>query len=190
LAPVLVAAPAPSPSRATAPEITEILFDSMHELSFFDTAASGGSFCLVTAMRVVPCLAGIVHLYDADAGAFVIVYARGPRAERLVLKCTPDNDELLARAWREKKAIVVEYDGDAAKPPSERHAFFGDPWSVLVVPVVHGGRVLGMIELVDPLDGAPFGEAAENALKYIAEHYGAFVADRGIALKNLVAIGE
>jgi GAF domain-containing protein len=144
-------------------------------------------------MRVVPCLAGIVHLYDADARAFVIVYARGPRAERLVLKCTPENDELLARAWRERRGVVVEYDGEGganAKSPTERHAFFGDPWSVLVVPVIHGGRVLGAIELVDPIDGAPFGEAAENALKYIAEHYGTFVADRGIALKNLVAIGE
>ena len=189
LAPVSSSAPfsAMSPPRASSLEVTEILFEAMHDLSLFESAVEGGSFCLVTALRVVPCLAGLVHLVDVEAREFVVVYARGPRADKLVLSRVARGDALLERAASGGRPVVLDYSATDAPPQSERHAFFGDPWSALIVPIVHGGRTLGFLELIDPIDGAPFGAAAESALSYIAERYAEFVAERGIVLKNVVA---
>jgi hypothetical protein len=180
---VSVSAPVP---RESVPDATDILFEAMHELSFFETAVEGGSFCLVTALRAVPCLAGIVHLFHAETREYVAVYAQGPRSERVLLTRRPDNDPLLARAGLKRAPVVVEYGVDGAPPVAERHALFGDPWNVLVVPVVHGGRVLAAIELVDPIDGAPFGDVAVSALRYVAEKYGEFLAERGVVLGSVV----
>jgi hypothetical protein len=181
-------APQAPPPRASMPEITDILFDAMHELNFFESAVEGASFCLVTAMRVVPCLAGLVHLYDAAAGDFVTVYAQGPRSEQLLGSRTPASDALFARASRGRKAVVVTYGADAeSEPMCPRHGFFGEPWSAAVAPVSRGGQMVAVLELIDPLDGAPFGEDAEAGLVYIAEHYADFLVQHGIEFGKIVA---
>jgi hypothetical protein len=171
--------------RAPQPSITDVLFDAMHELSFFESAVEGGSFCLATALRALPCLAGLVHLYDVENREFVVVYAQGPRAERLLGTRQSGSDRLLSRAAMQNVATVEDY-GDAGAPaPVSRHAFFGDPWSVLCVPVSRRGRMLGAIELVDPTSGGGFDEKAKNALAYVAERYAEFLSERGITLPKL-----
>jgi GAF domain-containing protein len=177
------------PPRASVPDIHEILFDAMHELNFFEGAVEGASFCLVTAMRVVPCLAGLVHLYDETSNEFVTVYAQGPRSERLLASRTPASDDLFARASRGRRGLVVTY---GSEPGGEtlscsRHAFFGDPWSAAVIPVAKDGRLVAVFELIDPLDGAPFGEDAESAMVYIATHYADFLAQHGVEFGKIVA---
>jgi hypothetical protein len=187
-APMPMAVPeAPPAPRASLPDVTDVLFEAMHELNFFESAVEGASFCLVTAMRVLPCLAGLVQLFDEKTREFVTVYARGPRAEKLLLKRVPESDPLITRAALSRRAIVMDY-GDKGIEPlvADRHAFFGEPWSAAVVPVAHGGRVLAMIELIDPLDGAPFGDVARGALEYIADHYGVFIAERGLERGRVV----
>jgi hypothetical protein len=44
------------------------------------------------------------------------------------------------------------------------------------------GRFLGAIELLDPIDGAPFTDDEGHALSYIGEQFGEFVASRGVLL--------
>jgi len=173
-------------ARRSEPDATEVLFEAMHELDLFDSSAHAAAHCLATAIRVVPSLAGLVHLYDAKARTFVTVYGHGPRAERRVLERVAAEDALIARAARDKGPIVVDYPD--AGVPAERHAFFGDPWSVLVAPIVAGGVVLGAIELVDPRDGAPFDERAKDAVCYVADRFAEFVKERGIDVSRVVRV--
>lgn len=86
----------------------------------------------------------------------------------------------MSRAARTGKPVVVTYgaEPDAEKTPNPRHALF-DPWSVVVVPVVHGGQLLGLIEMIDPVKGNPFDEDVQSALGYVAIRLGGFLAEHG-----------
>jgi hypothetical protein len=43
---------------------------------------------------------------------------------------------------------------------------------------------------VDPVDGAPFSDAAVSALRYVASKYGEFLAEHGIVLRDVVPAAE
>jgi hypothetical protein len=164
------------------PDAAELLFEAMHDLTLLDAALDGARFCLEAALRAVPCLAGLVHLRDPASLELVVVHTLGPRANVLLRTRTSQADPLVARAARAGRPVVVTYDGipGSEEVPCSRHTFF-DPWSAVLVPVVHGGQLLGLIELIDPLDGAPFGDAAQDALAYVAERLGRFLADHPAA---------
>jgi GAF domain-containing protein len=70
--------------------------------------------------------------------------------------------------------------GDRATDALPRYAALGGARSLLVAPVVHEGRFLGAIELLNPLDGQPFNESEGNALTYIAEQFAEFISSHGI----------
>jgi GAF domain-containing protein len=61
---------------------------------------------------------------------------------------------------------------------------------VLCGAVRQGGRYLGMIELANPLGGAPFHETEINALDYICEQFADFVASRPVVLDPDVILGR
>jgi signal transduction protein with GAF and PtsI domain len=62
-----------------------------------------------------------------------------------------------------------------------RYALLGDLVTVCTAPVLHGGRFLGVIEMVDPLDGS-YDPHDVNALAYIAEQFAEFLSQRGVML--------
>jgi hypothetical protein len=157
---------------------SEQLFQEMRRLSGIEGAPVAARFCLEAALRAVPCLAGLVHLRDPALGDLVVVHAQGPRAEALLRTRTTREDPLVARAAAAGKPTVVTY---GAEPGTERtrcprHAFF-DPWSVAVVPVLHGGQVLALFEMIDPMDA--FDEHAQGALAYVAARLAKFLAEHG-----------
>jgi GAF domain-containing protein len=154
----------------------------MHELTLLESGPAGATFSLRVALAAVPCLAGLVHLRDPKTLDLVVVHAEGPRADGLVQTRTPLTDSLVARAARAGKPTVATYgaEPDAEKTSCPRHAFF-DPWSVVVVPVMHGGQLLGLLEMIDPIDGNPTGEQEQGALTYIADRLGRFLADHASA---------
>jgi hypothetical protein len=180
-APQRLAYSAPPPPPALA-DHAEQLFDAMHELTLHESALSGARFCLQVALAAVPCLAGLVHVRDPKTMELVVVHAQGPRADGLVGTRTPQADALVARAARSSKPTVATYGAEpgAETTKSPRHGFF-DPWSVVVVPVVHGGQLLGLLEMIDPIDGNPHDENAQAALGYIATRLGRFLVDHPVA---------
>jgi hypothetical protein len=144
----------------------------------FESAQSGARFCLQVAFAAVPSLAALVHLRDPKSLELVVVHAEGPRADGLLRTRTLPIDQLVIRASRAGKPVVATYgaEPDAETTKCPRHAFF-DPWSVVVVPVMRGGQLLGLIEMIDPIDGNPHDEQAQAALGYVAERLGRFLAD-------------
>jgi hypothetical protein len=185
-------ATAPSPASGSPPtpadadespavDHAEELFHAMHALSLFESAPAGARFCLEVALSSVPCMAALVHLRDPSARDLVVVHAEGPRAEALIGTRTPPTDALVTSAIAKGKPKVVAYGTDPGASDTAacpRHAFF-DPWSVAVVPVVVGGQLLALLEMIDPLDGKPFDKLSRGALAYIAGRLGRFLADRG-----------
>jgi len=87
---------------------------------------------------------------------------------------------MLMAAMRKRRALVIAdaTQGDAAS--LARYVALGGARSLVIAPVLHQGRFLGAIELVNPLDGQPFNESEGNALTYIAEQFAKFISSHGI----------
>ncbi|MGH7298557.1 MAG: GAF domain-containing protein, partial [Polyangiaceae bacterium] len=152
------------------------VFASLRDLAFFDTPVEAVAFGLVTAMQVLPSLAGIAVLRNDASDGYVAVYARGPHAYQVVRARVAEDDPIVGLSLVRGGPVSVEYGSDT--PPPARHAAFGDPWSALVAPIQVGERCQGVLELVDPLDGRSLGESARHALATIAQHLGVFLRGR------------
>jgi GAF domain-containing protein len=84
---------------------------------------------------------------------------------------------------RKKRAIVLENaTTDENALAAERYAAVGGVTSAVISPVQQAGRFLGVIELLNPLDGIGFKNEEGNAIDYISEQFGDFVATKGMQL--------
>jgi GAF domain-containing protein len=162
----------------------------MHELQFARDPVSGGDFCLSIAMGTIPATAGIVHLYDIARREFLVSSAAGASVESWRHRRHPESDPVLSRAMRMRGALVIADIGaaDFALPP--RYTELGGVRSIVISRAALGGRFLGAIELIDPLDGLPFTATEGNALTYIAEQFAEFVASRGAVIDPAAPLGS
>ena len=175
---------APTP-RSSHPEIGDAVYAALADLALFETAVEGAAYALVTALAVVPSLAGLALLRDPEEDVYVVVYARGPRAHEVVRSRVGLRDGVLTLARLRGAPVSVEY-GPTLAPPS-RHDSLGDPWTAVVAPVMRGDECLGALELVDPLDGRVVGTAARGALEAITHRLAEFLGDRRVVVKNAFA---
>ena len=151
----------------------------MQELSQLEGPFAGVRFCLEAALRAVPCLAGIAHVRDPIRRDLVVLHARGPRADTLLGMHNSEGDPLVARAIHAGKPIAVAYGSapGAEATTCARHAFF-DPWGVIVVPVIQGGQLLALLEMIDPISSSRSDDLAQSALAYVAERLGRFLVEQ------------
>jgi GAF domain-containing protein len=167
-------------ARVRGEDLIADLFEAMHDLHFVRDALEGGEFCLALAMEKLPSQAGIVHLYDIDRREFLVASTRGAGTKRLLLRRHPENEPLLLASVRKRRAVVVADGSQADGASAERYTMLGGARSLLIAPILLHGRLLGAIELVNPLDGQPFNESEGNALTYIAEQFAEFISSHGI----------
>jgi GAF domain-containing protein len=64
------------------------------------------------------------------------------------------------------------------------------PRFVLCCAARQGGRYLGLVELADPVGGAPFSEVDTNALEYLCGQLGEFIANRPLVLDDDVVLAN
>lgn len=169
--------------RVPGEELIAQLFEEMHALHFLNDALEGGHFCLAIAMEKLPSNAAFLHLYDIDKREFVLVCTRGLNTETLLLSRIGESDALLASAMRRRRAIVINDSTQERGTNVSRFTAIGGAKRIIISPVMQSGRFLGAIELVNPMDGAPFNEAEGNAITYMTEQYAEFVAARGVVLE-------
>lgn len=172
----------PNLARVRGDELIAILFEEMHDLHFLNDAIEGGAFCLGLALEKLPSRAGIVHLYDINKREFVIVTAIGKGTEHLLARRHGEADPLLAAAMRKRNSVVMNNADSNDEAFVERYELIGGAKCIIISPVMKGGRFLGAIELINPLDGAPFTEDDGNALAYMSEQYAEFVSVRGVLI--------
>jgi hypothetical protein len=151
----------------------------MQDLPQLQGAFAGVQFCLDAALRAVPCLAGLAHVRDPATRDLVVLHAQGPRAENLLGTHHPEGDSLVARAMRAGKPIAVVYGSEpgAEAATCTRHAFF-DPWGVILVPVIQGGQLVALLEMIDPISTSPSDDLTHSALAYVAERLGRYLAEQ------------
>ena len=166
--------------RRSHPEMADTVFAALRDLVFFETPVEAASFGVVTAMRALPSLAALALLRDEQRGGYVVVYARGPRSHTVVRARVAEDDPVVGLALVRGGPVSVEYGSDT--PPPARHASFGEPWTALVAPIHLEDRCVGVLELVDPLDGRTLGESARHALSTITQHLAMFLRGRPMSV--------
>lgn len=167
--------------RTVGDELITALFESMHDLHFLRDALDGGQFCLALATEVLPARAAFIHFFDLEKREWIIACARGKDAAKLLTARTNESDELLRDAARNRRALVV---ADASGKMGPRFEPFGGAKSLIVAPIMQAGRALGVLEILNPLDGKPFNEDEGNAMTYIAEQYAEYLGSRGIVIDS------
>jgi GAF domain-containing protein len=168
--------------RVRGDEIIAVLFEEMHDLHFARDSIEGGDFCLGLLLDKLPSRGGLIHFYDLTAREYVVVCSNGNGAEKLLLRRHPPTDPLLSAAMRKRGAVVIN---DAATNDAafvERFEALGGARSVMIAPIMLGGRALGAIEIINPLDGGPYSDDEGHALQYMAEQLAEFVSSHGLVL--------
>ena len=185
LPPTATAEPPVPKVRLRGDELIADLFEVMHDLQFLRDAVEGAEFCLALALEKMPARGGIVHLFDIDRREFVVTCAGGAGGESILLQRCAENDPVLGSAMRRNRPLVfADAQGSREVQSIGRYAALGGATSLIVAPVLLGGRFLGAIELLNPIDDSPFTDDDGHALSYIAEKLAAFVGDHGIQISR------
>lgn len=176
--------------RASDTDLIGELFETLHELHFCTDVVSGADFVIKLITRTFGCRRCFVHIFDIDARNFVLVRQAGADAS-LLLTRTPDKDPLFDQVMHAPAAVKVD---DAASDPRFQSARWlvggAGPRSVLLCAAHQGGRYLGLVELADPMGGAPFSEVEANALEYLCGQFGEFIAERPLVLDDDVVLAN
>ena len=125
---------------------------------------------------------GLVSLFDLNKREFVVVRQTGGK-ERVVGQRQPEKAPLAGSAMRKRHAVVISKADEAKAVDDDRFRAIGvEIRSLICAPVELGGRYLGLIELLNPLDGGLFTEGDGNALTYIGQQFAEFAASRGVMI--------
>lgn len=158
------------------------LCEKLSRLEAEPDALAAARLCLDVLARVIPCRAMLAHAFDAARREFVVVHARGESAESMVLERHAADDPLFRVAMPTGRPFVWT---DLRRAPVNKLARYTELPSiktVMVCPVVLGGRWLGALELVDPLGRTPFQTQDALDARYVADRYARFATARGIVV--------
>ncbi|WP_394821948.1 GAF domain-containing protein [Pendulispora albinea] len=168
--------------RVRGDELIAVLFEAMHDLHFSRDTLEASEFCLQLVLENIPSRAAFAHFYDIDKREYVIVAAVGAGTSQMILRHHPPTDPLLSAAMRKRTAMVIPEAAGNMDTLVERFEQLGGAKSVIVTPVMLGGRALAAIEIVNPTDGVPYNEAEGNAMTYVGEQFAEYVSSHGLVL--------
>ena len=159
-------------------------FEQMHDLQFLRDSLEGAEFVLELLRDKVPARVTIIHLYDINSKEFVVVKARAPNPAGVLGTRSKEGSSLVGVAAKQGRGMMVTDAKTDQRWSREYYSGAGhEPQRIMVVPVRHGQRYLGALELADHVDDMAFTDTELHAVSYIAEQFGEFVAERGVTLK-------
>ena len=166
----------------------DFVLDSLRDVTC-ERAVEAASVCLATLAHAVGCRGALAHLWDAREQNFVVVYVLALNAGMVLNSRHGADDRLFAGAFAKRSPRVVNFQ-DTGDAPLPRHAVIPGAWSVLVAPVMEQDVSLGVLELVDPLDGSCFDDRAVAAAHYCAERLADLLRDACSSIGKVVVAEE
>jgi hypothetical protein len=171
----------PAKRRLSGDDLLGDLFESMHDIHFQPGILEGAHFVLWLAVDKMPCKVAVCHLFDINRREFVVAHALGSSRQALLLKRAPEREPLINQVMRQRRARILTA-GDPMLS-GERWGLIDQPiHSVVVAPVSLGGRFMGLLELINPVDGGQFAESDGYALAYMGEQFAEFLGQRGLMI--------
>lgn len=175
---------APKTVRPVGDRLVGELFEALHGFHFLEDVREGAEFLGgVLAEKMGPATV-LVHVYDINSRHFVVMSAMGVRAAALADYATSEEEPFVVEVMKEDEATLVLQPSDDPRLARGRWLLVEPRRSVLCAPVAIESRYLGLVELVDPVDGSEFNEDDRNALTYAATAFARFLDRRGIVLSE------
>jgi len=160
--------------------------DAASDFVCAESSMEGASLGLGALFSAFGCRAAMAHLLDESASEFAVVAALGEGASAQVLGRHHTSDWALAATVHSKRPVLLSY-SEYAPEPTARHAAFGAPKKVLLVPAISADeRVLGVIELVDTKGVIALDKETVSTLIAFGERLGSLLESKGIRLGNLL----
>ena len=167
----------------------EAAFEACHDLLFLKNRAEALEFAVRLLDELVPSEASAAFLLDVNTDEFRLVAARGTCAEERRGAAFPSSAGLLgaASALAEHAVLVL---ADAPTDPRYDDRVDGVPGmdarALLYRPLVHKGRLFGVLQLANGITGPMFTEADCEVVDYVTQQLSIFVA-KGASLPKLAA---
>ncbi len=175
------AAPRGNAEPTEAVDPVDRLFERMHELLYCSELSSGAQYILATLNRHLPSSGVLIHLFDMERREFVLVRARGPKSQTLLLTRTNAIESYLDEALRRQETLKLGQ--SAAHTPHGLWRRLGVQLSHgLCSPVLENRRYLGAIELGREGHEPPFSGRDVLALEYVCFQFAGFLAARSLLL--------
>mgnify|MGYP001557148322 CR=1 FL=1 len=183
---------APRVSSVPAPPTEDRLslaFEACHDLLFLKNRAEALDFAVHLLEELVPCGAVAAYLLDVNTDELRVVAARGTGARERQGRGFPSSAGLLgaASALAEHAVLVL---ADAAADPRFDESVDGVPGmdvrALLYRPLVHKGRLFGVLQLAKGVGGASFSEADCEVVDYVTQQLSIFVA-KGASIPRMAA---
>jgi signal transduction histidine kinase len=128
------------------------------------------------AAELLQAQAGSLVLEDEDTGELVFEVAAGPSSANLTGTRLPSGTGIVGKVIQEGKSVIIK----DAQSDQRWYRDLDDKFvtrSIIAVPMISRGRIVGALELLNRRDGVPFGEDDERLLA-------AFAADATISIEN------
>ena len=152
------------------------VFEALHELPHMRTPLEALDFVVKLLSTTVPAAALSGCLYDINTDELRFVAVTGPGAEERRGTALRRSQGVFGRAARaDNHALVVADMADAPDYDAEVDGRPGlDVQNMLLRPVVHEGRLLGMLQLINRTTGA-FSAPDLHLVNYTADRLGEFL---------------
>ncbi|MGD8606165.1 MAG: GAF domain-containing protein [Myxococcales bacterium] len=159
-------------------------FEACHDLLFLQNRAEALEFAVRLLEELVPSEANAAFLLDVNTDELRVVAARGTGARERRGRGYPSSAGLLgASGSLAERAVLVL--ADAPADPRYDEQIDGVPGmdvrALLYRPLIHEGRLLGVLQLARGVTGGVFRESDCEVVDYISQQLSAFVA-RGAAV--------
>ncbi len=165
-------------------------FEACHDLLFMKNRAEALDFAVHLLEELVPSEATAAFLLDINTDQFRVVAARGTGARERHGQGLPTASGLLAAASELAEHAVLVL-ADAAADPRFNENIDGVPGldvrALLYRPLVHRGRMFGVLQLANGSLRGMFTEADCEVVDYITQQLSAFVA-RGASMPEAQAL--
>ncbi len=159
-------------------------FEACHDLLFLKNRAEALEFAVHLLEELVPSEATAAFLLDINTDEFRVVAARGTGARARQGHALPSSAGLLSAASQLAEHAVLVL-ADAAADPRYDERIDGVPGldvrALLYRPLVHRGRLFGVLQLANGVARNMFSEADCEVVDYVTQQLSAFVA-RGASL--------
>ena len=164
-------------------------FEACHDLLFLKNRAEALDFAVHLIEELVPCEATAAFLLDVNTDELRVVAARGTGAHERRGQGFPSSAGLLGAATNlEEHAVLVL--ADAAADPRYDENVDGVPGmdtrALLYRPLIHKGRLFGLLQLAKGITGQMFSEADCEVVDYVTQQLSIFVA-KGASMPKLAA---
>ena len=167
-------------------------FEACHDLLFLKNRAEALEFAVHLLQELVPCDASTAFLLDVNTDEFRVVAARGTGARGRQSKAFPSSAGLLgAASGLPEHAVLVL--ADAPADPRYDENIDGVPGldirALLYRPLIHKGRLFGLLQLAREITGEMFTEADCEVVDYVTQQLSVFVA-KGASMPKVAAVNE